>query len=116
MDVLDFQCLGARGAIRVLGVLCHITRAHTHTHAHTFVHAIAGKRIVGLSSGRYNNLALEDTGVLHLWGLDGCGGALPPKVSGWIVRQAAGELQGQQVKAFDSGVCVCVCVSACSVA
>lgn len=71
----------------------------------------AGKRIVGISSGRYNVLALDDTGALHMWGLDGCGseGRVPAKDAAWMARQAGGGLQGQQVKAFDSGARMGAC-------
>eukprot|EP00983_Pelagomonas_calceolata_P099212 1158433-Pelagomonas_calceolata.AAC.15 len=66
----------------------------------------AGKRIVGISSGRYNTLALDDRGVLHVWGLDGCGsgGMVPARETAWMARPAGGGLEGQQVTAFDSGV------------
>lgn len=73
---------------------------------------------MGISAGRYNTLALDDTGVLYTWGLDGCGsdGRVPARETAYVPRAVGGGLTGQRVTAFDSGRCVsCVFVGVCSV-
>ena len=124
-------------AVDDTGVLHAHIRTYSHTHILTYSHThiitqsatrvrcvcCAGKRIVGISAGRYNTLALDDTGVLHAWGLDGCGseGRVPAREQAWVPRPVGGGLVGQQVKAFDSGVCggvgvgvgVCACKYEC---
>lgn len=65
-------------------------------------------QIVGASSGRYTNLALDDRGRLFSWGYDGCGtgGRLPPRNEMYAVRHVnEGSLLNKRVTAFDSGEC-----------
>lgn len=62
--------------------------------------------MMGASAGRYNNLAVDEHGVLHTWGYDGCGsagGKLPAREDMWKPRVVGGDLQGKRVVAFDSG-------------
>lgn len=44
-------------------------------------------------------------GVLHSWGLDGCGngGVVPPRADAWRPRLVTGGLVSKRVVAFDSG-------------
>lgn len=65
---------------------------------------ISGVRIVGVSSGRYNTIVLDDSGALHVWGYDGCAdGTLPEQSSAWKARRVKGDLGSSKVVAFDTG-------------
>ena len=64
----------------------------------------SGTHIVGVTSGRYNTMVLDDAGQLYVWGYDGCAeGVVPEQSSAWKARRIKGELEGQKVVAFDAG-------------
>lgn len=59
---------------------------------------------MGVTSGRYNTMVLDDAGQLFVWGYDGCAdGVVPEQTSAWKARRIKGELEGQKVVAFDAG-------------
>eukprot|EP00201_Polytomella_parva_P001836 CAMPEP_0175083380 /NCGR_PEP_ID=MMETSP0052_2-20121109/27349_1 /TAXON_ID=51329 ORGANISM="Polytomella parva, Strain SAG 63-3" /NCGR_SAMPLE_ID=MMETSP0052_2 /ASSEMBLY_ACC=CAM_ASM_000194 /LENGTH=540 /DNA_ID=CAMNT_0016354821 /DNA_START=166 /DNA_END=1785 /DNA_ORIENTATION=+ len=65
-----------------------------------------GTRIVGVSAGRYNNLAITAEGRLFVWGMDGCAtsGVMPARQELWRTRLVKdGPLAREKVVATDSG-------------
>ena len=65
---------------------------------------LEGTKIVGVTSGRYNTVVLDDSGSLYVWGYDGCAdGRLPDQSGAWKARRVKGQLEGKKVVAFDAG-------------
>ena len=70
------------------------------------IFTLPGIRIIGVTSGRYNTVVLDDQGSLHVWGYDGCAdGSLPEQSIAWKARRVKGELEGSKVVAVDVGEC-----------
>lgn len=68
------------------------------------VDQLQGIHIIGLSCSRYNTMALDDQGNLHVFGFDGCAdGTLPAKNEAWRARLVKGGLENEKVTAFDAG-------------